>query len=122
MPVKRFEDLDVWKRAVKLSVEIYKHLSGLRDYGFRDQITRAGLSISSNIAEGFERMSAKEKVTFLNYAKGSCGELRSQTYIGMEIGYVDRELGQNWLKEATSISAMLAGLIKAQQKYVKDQG
>jgi four helix bundle protein len=74
----RFEDLDVWKRAARLSADIYRQLKDLRDYGFRDQITRSGLSISSNIAEGFERMAAKEKLTFLYYAKGSCGELRSQ--------------------------------------------
>jgi four helix bundle protein len=119
MTVKRFEDLDVWKRAAKLSADIYKQLSELRDFGFRDQITRAGLSISSNIAEGFERMSAKEKLTFMYYAKGSCGELRSQTYIGMDIGYIEKEIGQHWIKEALEISAMLAGLIKAQQSYVK---
>ena len=95
MTVKRFEDLDVWQRAAKLSVDIYKQLSDLKDFGFRDQITRAGLSISSNIAEGFERMSAKEKLTFLGYAKGSCGELRSQTYIGMDIGYIDKKVGQS---------------------------
>ena len=53
----RFEDLDVWKRAMKLSTNIYKELKNLKDYGFKDQITRSGLSIPSNIAEGFERTS-----------------------------------------------------------------
>ena len=74
----RFEDLDVWKRSARLSANIYSELRDLKDYGFRDQITRSGLSIPSNIAEGIERESAKESVRFLSYAKGSCGELRTQ--------------------------------------------
>ena len=81
----RFEDLDVWKKAARLSSDVYKELKVLKDFTFRDQITRAGLSISSNIAEGFERESQRECLAFLSYAKGSCGELRSQIYIGMEI-------------------------------------
>jgi four helix bundle protein len=71
----RFEDLDVWRRAARLSADLYKALVDLKDYGFRDQITRAGLSIPSNIAEGHERESDKEIANFLNYAKGSAGEL-----------------------------------------------
>ena len=79
-----FEDLDVWKRAVKLSSETYKHTAGLKDFGFRDQLTRSGLSIPSNIAEGYERKSDREIAQFLNIAKGSAGEFRTQVYIGME--------------------------------------
>ena len=78
----RFEDLDVWKRSARLSADIYKAFARITDYGFRDQITRSGLSISSNIAEGYERCSDRELSNFLNYAKGSTGELRSQLYIG----------------------------------------
>jgi len=113
----RFEDLDVWKRAISLSVDIYKELSYLKDYGFRDQITRSGLSIPSNIAEGFERVSYKESVNFLSYAKGSCGELRTQIHIGMQIGYIDKDKGDKWLKEASELSSMLNGLIKTRRKF-----
>lgn len=113
----RFEDLDVWKRAMNLSVDIYRSLADLRDYGFKDQITRSGLSVPSNIAEGFERNSQKECVSFLSYAKGSCGELRTQTIIGMEIGYIDRTLGKRWLSEAESISQMLGGLIRTKRGF-----
>jgi len=69
----KFEDLEIWKRATRLSVNLYmyKEMSKLRDYGFRDQITRSSLSIPSNIAEGFERSSPKEFMAFLNYARGS---------------------------------------------------
>jgi four helix bundle protein len=82
-----FENLEVWKRAARLSANIYKELAKLKDFGFRDQITRAGLSVPSNIAEGFERGSQKECVVFLSYAKGSLGELRTQIYIGMDSFY-----------------------------------
>ena len=69
-----FEELDVWKRAVELSAEIYRETSQLRDFGFRDQITRAGLSIPSNIAEGMERSTSADQCKFLDYARASCGE------------------------------------------------
>lgn len=108
----KFEDMDVWKRSTRLSVKIYKELADLRDFGFKDQITRSGLSIPSNIAEGFGRSSDKEKHNFLNYAKGSCAELRTQIYIGREIGYVDKDVGSDWITETEEISAMLSGLMK----------
>lgn len=106
-----FEDLDVWKRSAKLSADIYKILIDLKDYGYRDQITRSGLSIPSNIAEGIERNSDKETLNFLSYAKGSCGELRTQIYIGMKIDYLSSEKGKQWIAETKEISAMLVGLM-----------
>ena len=113
----RFEDLDVWKRAIKLSIGIYRELKNLKDYGFKDQITRSGLSIPSNIAEGFERISSKESVNFLSYAKGSCGELRTQIHVGMNIEYINKNQGKEWLQEVNEISVMLNGLIKARRKF-----
>ncbi|ADL55301.1 four helix bundle protein [Gallionella capsiferriformans] len=110
--MSRFEDLVVWQRAVSLSANLYKELAGLKDFGFRDQITRAGLSIPSNIAEGYERNSSKELANFLNYAKGSAGELRTQIYIGIEVGYIERAVGDAWLLECEEISKMLYGLIR----------
>ena len=116
----KFEDLEVWKRAARLSADIYRQLAELKDYGFKDQITRSGLSVPSNIAEGFERESQKENITFLSYAKGSCGELRCQTYIGMDIEYIPKDVGKKWLAEATEISAMLSGLIKTKRGFLKN--
>jgi len=113
----RFEELEVWKRAVRLSVGAYNHLRDLKDFGFKDQITRSSLSIPSNIAEGFERSSQKECVVFLSYAKGSCGEFRTQTHIGIEIGYIDKEIGKKWLQETNEISLMLGGLIKTKKQF-----
>ncbi len=114
----RFEDLEVWKRAARLSANIYQELNGLKDYGFKDQITRSGLSIPSNVAEGFERESQRECLTFPSYAKGSCGELRSQIYIGMDVGYIDKEVGEVWLRETNEISSMLSGLIKTRRGFI----
>ena len=109
----RFEDLDVWKRACRLCVEIYRALKECRDSGFKDQITRSALSIPSNIAEGYERNTNKDATKFFFYAKGSAGELRTQIYIGMEIGYIHKHTGLSWIQEAQEISKMLSGLIKA---------
>ncbi len=108
-----FEDLDVWKRSAGLSADIYIELKQLKDYGFKDQITRSGLSIPSNIAEGIERRSDKETLNFLSYAKGSCGELRTQVYIGMKIGYLSKDKGTQWITETKEISAMLIGLMSS---------
>ena len=108
-----FEDLDVWKRSARLSAGIYKELADQRDFGFKDQITRSGLSIPSNIAEGMERFSVKEKSYFLHIAKGSCAELRTQIYIGMDVGYITNQIGMQWISETKGISAMLIGLIRS---------
>lgn len=115
----RFEELEVWKRSARLSANLYRELADLKDFGFRDQITRAGLSVPSNIAEGYERNSDKELANFLNYAKGSAGELRTQIYIGMEIGYITRESGKGWIGECEEISKMLYGLIRAVRARTK---
>nr|WP_067298185.1 four helix bundle protein [Marinobacterium profundum] len=111
----KFEDLEVWKRSARLSAELYRGLAALKDWGFKDQITRSGLSVPSNIAEGFERLSNKECVQFLSYAKGSAGELKTQIYIGMEIGYIDRDQGKLWIDETEAISRMLGGLINTRK-------
>ena len=95
-----------------MSAAIYKHLRDVKDYGFRDQITRAGLSSPSNIAEGFERETQKLCLAFLSYAKGSCGELRSQIYIGIEIGYIEKTTGEKWIRKAKEIASIRSALIK----------
>jgi len=113
-----FEDLEVWKRSARLSAEIFKTLADLKDFGFKDQISRSGLSIPSNVAEGFERRSGKECTNFLSYARGSCGELRTQIYIGIEIGYISKELGRAWLQETRELSAMLSALMKTRKDFL----
>ena len=114
---KRFEDLEVWRRAHGLAVEIYKVLAGCKDFGFRDQVTRSALSVPSNIAEGFERNTNKEFIHFLYIAKGSCGELRTQLSIGIEIGFVKADIGTGLIRTAEEISYMLNGLIQKRKTY-----
>lgn len=116
----KFEDLEVWKRATNLSADIYRELKDLRDFSFRDQITRSGLSIPSNIAEGFEREAHSEAIPFLSYAKGSCGELRTQIHIGAQIGYIHAAKSQEWLKETVEISSMIKALIKTKRRFIKE--
>lgn len=108
----KFEDLQVWKRSSRLCAEIYKAFADSRDYGFKDQITRSALSIASNIAEGYERDLDRDRVRFLSYAKASCAELRTQVYIGLEIGYIPHPDGKRWIAETRELSRMLYALMR----------
>ena len=107
-----FENLEVWKRSCELSVDVYRSMKDLRDFGFKDQITRSALSVPSNVAEGMVKPTDKDKVRFLHIANGSCAELRTQIYIGMKISYIVEKTGRTWIKETKEISAMLNGLIE----------
>ncbi|WP_413044248.1 four helix bundle protein [Pseudomonas sp. YJ42] len=107
-----FENLDVWKRSARLSVNLYRQLTDSRERGFKDQVTRSGLSIPSNIAEGMSREGMREKVRFLLIAKGSCAELRTQLYIGREAGFVSEEFAKPSIQETREIAAMLSSLIQ----------
>ena len=98
-----FEDLEVWKRAVELSGAIYIDTKNLKDFGFRDQVTRAGLSIPSNIAEGIERSTPADQCKFLDYARASCGEVRTQVIVGMKVGFISEETGNNWCRETKEL-------------------
>ena len=106
------ERLEVWKRSCRISVDIYRTFSDCRDFGFKDQITRSALSIASNIAEGMEKESNKEKMRFIEIAKGSAAELITQIYIGIEIQYIEKEVGMKWIKNLNEILKMLTGLKK----------
>ena len=105
------QELKVWNRSKTLSVNIYKTLINCKDFGFKDQITRASISIPSNIAEGYERNSKKEFVRFLNIARGSCAEVRTQLQIGEEIGLINRQHARELERESLEISKMIQGLI-----------
>ena len=107
-----FEDLEVWKRSIQLASNIYISLKSCRDFDLKSQMTRAAVSISSNIAEGYERNSNKQFAQFLQIAKGLCGELRSQLYICEEIGLLSIDKRINLQKEAVEISKMIQGLIR----------
>ena len=113
MAYQSYEKLEVWQRSVEQSVKIYQLLSDCRDYGFKNQICRAAVSIPSNIAEGVERDSVKETTHFLHIAKGSCAEVRTQAVIAVRIGYLPEAIGEAYIEEMVSISKMLHGLIRS---------
>ena len=106
-----FEKLEVWQRSCHLSSEVYTKLRDLKDFGFKDQITRSSLSVPSNIAEGMVKPTTKDKAKYLHIANGSCAEMRTQVYIGMKIEYVPYDVGIEWIDETKQISSMIAGLI-----------
>lgn len=110
---KRFEDLWIWQQARELVKEIYKDFGagpGSKDFGFRNQIQNAGLSIMNNIAEGFERSTDAEFARFLDMAKGSCGEVRSLYYTAEDLASVDGTTGDARRVKARQIAAGIAGL------------
>ena len=114
--IEKFEDIEVWKDGMNLTVELYKLLSGCRDFGFRDQLQRAAVSIPSNIAEGYERNTNKEYIQFLYIAKGSCGELRTQLYLAEKLGYITSENANQLINKTRKISSMLYNLIKTRKE------
>jgi len=101
------EKLDVWKKSARLSADVYQVFKECKDFGFKDQITRSGLSIPSNIAEGMEKASIKENIRFLEIAKGSAAEFATQTYIGIEIGYINKTLGLEWIEKSDHILSIV---------------
>lgn len=116
MPYQSFEELEVWKKACRLAVFVYESLKTCKDYGIKDQMTRAAVSIASNIAEGYERDTNPDFIRFLNIAKGSAAELRTQTYIAERVGVLENSQAEYLVTELKRISAMIYGLIKARRK------
>ena len=110
--VVKFEDLIVWRESIKLSIEIYHTLKNVKDFGLRDQMQRASVSIPSNIAEGFDRNTNKDFIQFLYIAKGSCSELRTQLYIAKEINLIPTEKVEELIERMKKVSAMLYKYIK----------
>lgn len=112
--IHRFEDLDVWKESRKLSLMIFElTLKGdfAKDFKFRDQIRSAAGSVMDNIAEGFERSSRLEFINFLSISKGSCGEIKSQTYRALDQRYILQSELDNLYKRYDKLSADIAGFM-----------
>ncbi len=111
MKITQFEDIESWKIAQNLARDIYAVCENFRDYGFRDQITRATVSISNNIAEWYERQSNNEFRKFLYIAKGSSAEVRSMLYIAKDLWYCTHEEFERLYSQTVSISKLLSRLI-----------
>jgi four helix bundle protein len=113
MKFDQFEDILAWQKAKVLTLRVYSLLMNLKDFGFKDQLCRASVSIMNNIAEGFERRSDNEFIHFLFIAKGSCGEVRSMLYLAFELNYLKEEEYLTLLNLSKEISKMISGLIKS---------
>lgn len=111
--VKKFEDLVAWQKAQVLAREIYR-VTGERafagDFGLKDQMRRAGVSVMSNIAEGYERLSPGEFHQFLVIAKASCAELKSQLFVAFDVGYLDRAQFTDLTSLADEAGRIIGGL------------
>jgi len=110
MAYKSFEDLEVWQRGCRLTVDIFQAFQRCKEFTLKDQIQRAALSIPCNVAEGAERGSNKDFAHFLNIAKGSCGELRTQLYIARKLDFIAKVESEKLVAESKELSAMLEGL------------
>jgi four helix bundle protein len=112
--MRRFEEIEAWQFSRELAKQIYeatKQGPFAHDYGLKDQIQRAAVSIMSNIAEGFERGGNKEFMNFLGIAKGSCGEVRSQLYVALDQGYIDQAQFEGLVQICIRVSVMLQAFI-----------
>ena len=114
----KFQDLKVWQRAKELAVYIYTVTNNgkfSKDYGLKDQVRRAAVSIPSNIAEGDELGTNKQAMNFFYIAKGSAAEVQTQAIIAREIGYIDEKIYNQINEECSVISGMLTNLIQARR-------
>ncbi|MDR3226678.1 MAG: four helix bundle protein [Prevotellaceae bacterium] len=112
MKFERFEDIIAWQKAKELTLKIYLIFSDSKDFGFKDQIQRASVSVMNNIAEGYERKTNNEFKQFLYIAKGSCGEVRSMSILAKELNRINETDYQTIFSLSIEISMILSGLIK----------
>ncbi|WP_430399909.1 four helix bundle protein [Flavobacterium sp.] len=116
MAVQKFEDLIVWQKSQDLAVEIYSIFRECKDFAFKDQISRATVSISNNIAEGFERSSNADFSRFLYFSLGSVSEVRSMLYLAIRLKFINIDQSKSLLDNTNQISKMLYGLINSMNK------
>ncbi len=117
--IERFEDLIAWQKARELTQAIYQATredAFAKDFGLRNQIQRATVSIMSNIAEGFERNRPNEFHQFLSISKGSCGEVQSQLYVAFDVGYITDPKFSKLMTQAKEVGRILNGLRIAVEK------
>lgn len=113
MTITKFEEIIAWQKSQDLCVEIYFIFQDLNDFGFKNQIQRASVSISNNITEGFDRMSDREFVRFLYIALGSCSEVKSMLYLSYKLNYLSIEQSENLIDKSNVVGKIIRGLIKS---------
>lgn len=112
MKIQKFEDIIGWQKAQDLAVAIYAQFGSSKDFRFRDQICRAAVSVSNNIAEGFDRSSDADFSRFLYFASGSCSEVKSMLYLAVRLGYIDPTRKNKLIEQCNETSKIIRGLIK----------
>ncbi|MFP5503874.1 MAG: four helix bundle protein [Candidatus Sericytochromatia bacterium] len=116
MPTLRnFEDIEAWKKGRALTKSIYRITSQgpfAKDFGLKDQIRRASVSIISNIAEGYERGGDKEFIQFLSLAKGSSGEVRAQLYVAYDAGFITQPQLDQLRSQVDDVSRLIGGFMR----------
>jgi four helix bundle protein len=111
-----FENLEIWQEAVELAVRVYALFRECRDFSFRDQVCRASVSVSSNIAEGYERDSNVEFIRYLFIAKASCGELRSQACVAQRLKLIEDQPAAALIEQARRLSRRIQKLIEVRRE------
>ncbi len=113
MNISKFEDIVAWQKSQIFAVNIYSVFTGVKDSSFRNQISRAVISISNNIAEGYERSSKADFARFLYISKGSCSEVKSMIYLAEKLNFINKESANDLVIQATEISKIISGLIRS---------
>jgi four helix bundle protein len=112
MNVQKFEDLIIWQKSQNIAVNIYNLFKSTKEFAFRDQIFRAAISISNNIAQGFNRETNKEFIRFLYISRASCSEVKSMLYLSVKIGLITDEFAQKYILDCDEINRIGFSLIK----------
>ncbi|MDZ7744469.1 MAG: four helix bundle protein [Candidatus Saccharibacteria bacterium] len=112
MGIESFKDIIAWQKARELTTDVYGSFSTCKDYGFRDQIQRAAVSIMNNIAEGYAKQSNKSLRNYLYIAKGSAFEVESMLIVAKDLGYLNDKNQKKLLSEVIEVSKLLSGFIR----------
>lgn len=119
MKDQTFEKLEIWQEAVELAVRVYDLFRPCRDFEFRAQIQKAAVSVSNNIAEGYERSSNADFIRFLDIARGSCGEVRSQAYLAERLKLLVEADARTLINDAKRLSKRIARLMEIRRRDFK---
>lgn len=113
MEVKSFKELIAWQKAQDLAVDIYSSFGSLKSHGFKDQICKAAVSISNNIAQGFDRGDHNEFSRFLYSALGSCSQTKSMLFLAERLYFLEKKDMEVLIEKAREISKIIRGIIKS---------
>lgn len=122
--IQHFEDMEIWQKATEIAIEIYRISEEGKlktDWGKKDQIRRAAMSISDNISEGFEYDNNKDFIKFLRYSKGSSGELRNKLYVLYKVEFIEEKFYTDMRSRLLELSRNIGGFIKYLRQFEKSK-